>query len=91
MNIKKGFRSLGVGRALGKALLLNYIENGVEWVCGETFHSDKMRTLSYYAPWGFTIYDKKETTLFGDKGGKIYLLSVIGSLKDPKVKKIWGI
>lgn len=91
MNIKKGFRSSGVGRAMGKALVLNYIQNGVEWVCGETFHSDKIRTMDYYAPWGFKIYDKKLTTLFGDKMGDVYLLTVVGNLKDPKAKKIWGI
>lgn len=89
MNIKTGYRTHGVGRALGKALVKNFDENGVDWVCGEVFHSDKMRDVSYYSSWGFQIYDKKVSTLFGDKPGKIYMISVIGSLKDPRIREIW--
>lgn len=91
MNIKAGYRTQGVGRALGKALVKNFDNNGVEWVCGEVFHSDKMRDTSYYSPWGFRIYDKKESSFFGDRMGIIYMISVYGSLKDPKIRKIWGL
>ncbi len=91
INIKEGYRTQGVGRALGKAIVHNFDRNNVQWICGETFHSDKMRDMSYYKPWGFRIYDKKETTLFGDRMGKIFLISVVANLKEPKIRKLWGL
>jgi len=91
MNIKEGYRTQGVGRALGKAIVHNFDRNNIQWICGEAFHSDRIRDMSYYRPWGFRVYDKKETTLFGDKMGKIYMISVVGNLKDPKMREIWGL
>ena len=91
MNIREGWRSLGVGRALGKALVDFFDRHNVQWICGETFHSDRKRAMSFYQPWGFRIYDKKKTTLFGGRMGKIYLISVIGNLRDPKTREKWGL
>jgi hypothetical protein len=81
----------GVGRELGRAIVHHFEKNGVEWICGEAFHSDRMRDMSYYQPWGFEIYDKKESSLFSSKMGKIYMISVTINLKDPKIRKIWGL
>lgn len=83
-NVNSEYRNQGVGRALIVALIRKFIEDGVVKVYGELLHPEELRDESFYTAHGFTIYDKKQTTLLGEEFGKVYMMTVTADLKELK-------
>lgn len=81
INIKEGYRDHGVGRSLVEALLLHFLSLGITNVYGELTFVESRQREDLYARDGMVIYDKKPTTIWGEKLGKAYLMTVLIDIK----------
>jgi len=83
-NVQERYRNRGVGRALIRALFRHFLKNRVAYVYGELLHVPRLREERFYTEHGFTIFDRKPTTLAGKKFGPVYWITVIACISDTR-------
>jgi|Deesub1362B_J571_1020462.scaffolds.fasta_scaffold00444_24 ribosomal protein S18 acetylase RimI-like enzyme len=81
INIKEEYRGLGIGRALVENLFHYFLKKGVTKVYGELTFVENRQTEEFYTKHGFIIYDKKPTTIWGNKIKKAYLMTIFMDLE----------
>ena len=82
VNIKDGYRGFGIGRALVESLFYYLLERGVKRVYGELTFIENRQTKELYTKHGFLIYDKKPTTIWGEKVKNAYLMTILMDLEE---------
>jgi len=82
INIKKSYRGFGIGRALVENLFYYFLSKGIKRVYGELTFIENRQNEELYTKHGFLIYDKKPTTIWGNKIKNAYLMTIFMNLEE---------
>ncbi len=82
LNVKEGFRGMGLGRRLVETLFDYLVKEGVRGIYGELTFVESRQSEQIYTKHGFLIYDKRPTSIWGKLERKTYLMCIKMDLRN---------